>query len=162
MPTVNAMNHLVFRHWRGIIGRTYPASTLHKSTAGRYRPVSYPDGPITARYKFIKNAYWVSIMLQKLWQFNWFQFCVCVHCSQRFNPFRTYFSVLKYILQYRSIFVAEIKTLIILRERSLIRVFVCPHKVNFPAWKEWKSWSDCASSQMGSSQFLHIPVYYKM
>ena len=37
----------------------YPASILYKSTAGRYRPVSYPDGPITARYRFIKNAYWV-------------------------------------------------------------------------------------------------------
>ena len=22
------------------------------------RAVSYPDGPITARYRFIKNAYW--------------------------------------------------------------------------------------------------------
>ena len=37
----------------------YPASILYKSIAGRYRPVSYPDGPITARYRFIKNAYWV-------------------------------------------------------------------------------------------------------
>ena len=36
-----------------------PASILYKSIAGRYRPVSYPDGPITARYRFIKNAYWV-------------------------------------------------------------------------------------------------------
>ena len=35
-----------------------PASILYKSTVGRYRPVSYPDGPITARYRFIKNAYW--------------------------------------------------------------------------------------------------------
>ena len=35
-----------------------PASILYKSIAGRYRPVSYPDGPITARYIFIKNAYW--------------------------------------------------------------------------------------------------------
>ena len=35
-----------------------PASILYKSKAGRYRPVSYPDGPITARYRFIKNAYW--------------------------------------------------------------------------------------------------------
>ena len=38
----------------------YPASILHKSIAGRSRPVSYPDGPIPARYRFIKNAYWVS------------------------------------------------------------------------------------------------------
>ena len=37
---------------------TNPASILYKSIAGRYRPVSYPDGPITARYSFIKNAYW--------------------------------------------------------------------------------------------------------
>ena len=37
---------------------TNPASILYKSIAGRYRPVSYPDGPITARYRFIKNAYW--------------------------------------------------------------------------------------------------------
>ena len=40
-----------------------PASILYKSTAGRYRPVSYPDGPITARYRFIKNAYWVKISM---------------------------------------------------------------------------------------------------
>ena len=30
----------------------YPASILYKSIAGRYRPVSYPDGPITAHYRF--------------------------------------------------------------------------------------------------------------
>ena len=35
-----------------------PASILYKSIAGRYRPVSYPDGPITARYRFMSNAYW--------------------------------------------------------------------------------------------------------
>ena len=35
-----------------------PISILYKSIAGRYRPVSYPNGPITARYRFIKNAYW--------------------------------------------------------------------------------------------------------
>ena len=35
-----------------------PAGILYKSIAGRYRPVSYPDGPITARYRFIKNASW--------------------------------------------------------------------------------------------------------
>ena len=35
-----------------------PASILYKSIAGRYRPVSYPDWPITFRYRFIKNAYW--------------------------------------------------------------------------------------------------------
>ena len=34
-----------------------PASILYKSTAGHYRPVSYPDGPITARCRFIKNVY---------------------------------------------------------------------------------------------------------
>ena len=34
--------------------RSSPASILYKSIAGRFRPVSYPDGPITARYRFIK------------------------------------------------------------------------------------------------------------
>ena len=29
-----------------------PASILPKSTSGRHRPVSYPDGPMTARYRF--------------------------------------------------------------------------------------------------------------
>ena len=29
-----------------------PASILRKSTSGRHRPVSYPDGPVTARYRF--------------------------------------------------------------------------------------------------------------
>ena len=37
-----------------------PARILYKSLAGRYQPVSYPDGPITARYRFIRNAYWVT------------------------------------------------------------------------------------------------------
>ena len=41
--------------------KIFPASVLSKSIAGRYRPVSYPDGPITARYRFIKNAYWVRM-----------------------------------------------------------------------------------------------------
>ena len=42
-----------------------PANILHKSIAGRYRPVSYPDGPITARCRFIKNASWVLPMARK-------------------------------------------------------------------------------------------------
>ena len=35
-----------------------PASILHKSIAGRYRPVRVADGPITDRYRFIENASW--------------------------------------------------------------------------------------------------------
>ena len=35
-----------------------PVSILYKSTAGRYRSIRVADGPITARYRFIKNAYW--------------------------------------------------------------------------------------------------------
>ena len=38
--------------------RYNPVGVLYKSTAGRYRPVSNPDGPITARCRLIKNAYW--------------------------------------------------------------------------------------------------------
>ena len=36
-----------------------PVSILHKSIAGRDRPVRVADGPITARHWFIKNASWV-------------------------------------------------------------------------------------------------------
>ena len=37
----------------------YPVSILYKYIAGRYRPVRVADGPITARYRFIRNASWV-------------------------------------------------------------------------------------------------------
>ena len=40
---------------------TIPSKHSYKSPAGRYRPVSYPDGPMTARCRFIKNAYWVCV-----------------------------------------------------------------------------------------------------
>ena len=40
---------------------TVPASILYESIAGRYWPVSYPYRPITARCRFIKNAYRVVI-----------------------------------------------------------------------------------------------------
>ena len=55
----------------------YPASILYKSTAGRYRPVSYPDGPIRARCRFIKNAYWV-LCYQCLWSDSSWS-CLCVY-----------------------------------------------------------------------------------
>ena len=35
-----------------------PVGILYKSIAGRYRPVRVADGPITACYRFIKNASW--------------------------------------------------------------------------------------------------------
>ena len=35
-----------------------PLSFLHKSIAGRHQPVRVADGPITARYRFIKNGSW--------------------------------------------------------------------------------------------------------
>ena len=41
-------SHYILRHIRG--------SILHKSKAGRYRTVRVADGPITARYRCIKNA----------------------------------------------------------------------------------------------------------
>ena len=46
---------------------TYPVSMLYKSTAGCFRPVSYPDRPITARCRFIKNASWVWKRVLKAW-----------------------------------------------------------------------------------------------
>ena len=38
----------------------FPDSILYKSIADRYRPVRVADGPIMARYRFIKNASWVE------------------------------------------------------------------------------------------------------
>ena len=40
-----------------------PASILYKIIAGRSRPVSYPDGPTTAFYRFIKNTHWAGSTL---------------------------------------------------------------------------------------------------
>ena len=34
----------------------FPVNILHKSIAGRYRPVRVADGPITARYRFMYSA----------------------------------------------------------------------------------------------------------
>ena len=45
-----------------------PVSILYKSIAGRYRPVRVADGPITACYRFIKNASWDYTAQAKLWQ----------------------------------------------------------------------------------------------
>ena len=39
------------KHLEGVLDGI-PASILRKSTSGRHRPVSYPDGPMTARYRF--------------------------------------------------------------------------------------------------------------
>ena len=38
-----------------------PENILYKSIAGHYRPVRVADGPITACYRFIKNANWVEL-----------------------------------------------------------------------------------------------------
>ena len=47
----------VFRSWPIPIGpaavKDIPFSILHKSIAGRYRPVRVADGPITARCRFM-------------------------------------------------------------------------------------------------------------
>ena len=45
----------------------YPVSILYKSIEGRYRPVRVADGPITARYRFIKNASWVLSYFRRLY-----------------------------------------------------------------------------------------------
>ena len=41
-----------------ILIRTIPVSILYKSITGHYRPIRVADEPITARYRFIKNASW--------------------------------------------------------------------------------------------------------
>ena len=58
-----------------------PASILYKSIAGRYRPVSYPDGPITAGYRFFKNVYWGSDSVANVSLVC----CVCSVCGTLFS-----------------------------------------------------------------------------
>ena len=43
-----------------LLSKVKPVSILYKSIVGRYWPVRVADGPITARYRFIKNASWES------------------------------------------------------------------------------------------------------
>ena len=43
-----------------------PVGILHKSIAGRYRPVGVDDRPITARYRFMENVSWGSCLLSLL------------------------------------------------------------------------------------------------
>ena len=40
-------------HVRFLARAFYPVSIIYESIVGRYRAVSYPDGPITARYRFM-------------------------------------------------------------------------------------------------------------
>ena len=44
----------------------FPVSILYRSIAGRYRPVRVANGPITARFRFIKNASWVVFFLLRI------------------------------------------------------------------------------------------------
>ena len=46
-------DYLVWTICRQNMKAHYPVSILHKSIAGRYRPVRIADGPITARYRFM-------------------------------------------------------------------------------------------------------------
>ena len=46
--------------------KTIPKIILHRSIAGRYRPVKLADGPITARCRVIKNASWDQTYAQRL------------------------------------------------------------------------------------------------
>ena len=42
----------------GLLCQNTPVSILYKPIADRYRPVRVADGPITARYRFLKNTSW--------------------------------------------------------------------------------------------------------
>ena len=63
--------------------RGSPVSILYKSIAGRYRPVRVADGPIMARYWFIKNASWVHSYCPGL--------TCCFSQGEKSFPFHTFF-----------------------------------------------------------------------
>ena len=65
-----------------------PVSILYKSIAGRYRPVRVADGPITAHYRFIKNASWVAhrrnlLLMETIWSALEHNVTVCVNTWNR-------------------------------------------------------------------------------
>ena len=74
-----------------------PVSILHKSIAGRYRPVSCPDGPITARYRFIKNANWVCFMFVAFSGYLHLYFLQFIMKTYLFNfdPLKPHFYIVK-------------------------------------------------------------------
>ena len=59
---INVLTYLLFV--LSITWLVFPVSLLYRSIAGRYRPVAVADGPITGRYRFIKNASWVNTSLK--------------------------------------------------------------------------------------------------
>ena len=46
------ITYTIVKYGETFTAATCPVSILYKSIAGRYRPVSYPDGPITAHYRY--------------------------------------------------------------------------------------------------------------
>ena len=54
--TVSRLSCVSRERRSAVLPGEFPVSILHKSIAGRYRPVRVADGPITARCRFIKNA----------------------------------------------------------------------------------------------------------
>ena len=78
-----------------------PVSILYKSIAVRYRPVSCPDGPITARYRFIKNASWENALEHS-------QNADLEHLAHAQSIMRA-FALRSYILQYPRILLADIE-----------------------------------------------------
>ena len=82
---------------------TQPAFFIISSIAGRYRPVSYPDGPITARYRFIKNAYWVvsaatlgNVLSNMCAQRRFISVCAFAQSDQNFQ--RAHFGLIRKLL----------------------------------------------------------------
>ena len=65
VESINRAPVVFTTYWTSVRRRSFqcllvfvPARILYKSIAGRYRPFSYTEGPITARFRFIKNASW--------------------------------------------------------------------------------------------------------
>ena len=71
-----------------LVGGMYSASILYKSIAGLYRPVRVADGPITALYRFIKNASWVISTSYRPFLFS-------VKQVHNFDPCKPHFYIVK-------------------------------------------------------------------
>ena len=88
MYTLFSLSQTLITQTSNIIN--YPVSILYKSIAGRYWPVRVADGPITARYRFIKNASWemngsIDLVCYKFFKSKLLLFQTTVISNQKFT-----------------------------------------------------------------------------
>ena len=124
-----------------------PASILYKSIAGRYRSVSYPDGPITTRYRFVKNAYWEAIRHH---QWPSYEVSNRIMGAMIKGPGNTYMSHATRKNTFRPVQNVRIRIILHMRKVSSGICFPLKHPVvsnDSVSYGQRRPWSACADAQ---------------